>query len=158
MPIVPTLQPPSSEPRQQAFTVTPGQLGLSEKNTGPVWGVIMETGYSEALVSLVVFAEGTTSIYFGNGGGVIGAGEHQPVRAAGRKLLIQAAEHLSQLLPVASPVLPRVGEIRFYFFTYSGLRGASANEEVLGAGHHPLSIVFYAAHDVITQVRETSPK
>lgn len=75
----------------------------------PFWGVIMETGYSEALVSLVVFAEGTTSIYFGNGGGAIGAGEHQPVRAAGRKLLIQAAEHLSQLLPVASPVLPRVG-------------------------------------------------
>jgi hypothetical protein len=36
-----------------------------------------------------------------------------------------------------------------------GLRGARARENELGDGRHRLSPFFYAAHDVITQIRLT---
>jgi hypothetical protein len=118
----------------------------------------METGYPEALFSLVVFGEGTTSIYFGNGGGVIGAGEHAPVRAAAADLLKAANHNLSKLSPVQAPSLPHIGEVRFYFRTHSGLYAVSAEEEQLGEGKHQLSPLFYAAHNVITAVRENTPE
>jgi hypothetical protein len=52
-----------SEMRELAFTLPANQLGLEP---GPghtrVWSVLMETGYPEAVVSLVTIAEGTTSL------------------------------------------------------------------------------------------------
>jgi hypothetical protein len=42
----------------------------------------------KAVVSLVAVAKGGTSLYFSTGGGVIGGGEHDSVRAANRKLLL----------------------------------------------------------------------
>ncbi len=158
MPLVPEPKPPVSELRGKAFSVKPSDLGLNESQTGKVWGVIMETGYPEALFSLVVFGEGSTSMYFGNGGGIIGAGEHPPVRQAAGKLLKAANSNLSDLTPVQSPALPRVGEVTFYFRTYSGLYSAGAREEDLGNGKHRLSPLFYAAHEVITAVRENTPE
>ena len=38
-----------------------------------VWGVVMETGYPEAVVTLVSLGDRTTSLYFSNGGGIIQA-------------------------------------------------------------------------------------
>lgn len=52
-----------------------------------VWGAMMEMRMGNADVSLVAVAEGSTSLYFSNGGGIIGGGEHERVRAANRKLL-----------------------------------------------------------------------
>lgn len=157
MTLTPEPLPPTSKLRTHAFSVRPSELGLNEAETGKVWGVIMETGYPEALFSLVVFGEGTTSIYFGNGGGIIGAGEHAPVRAAAAKLLTAAGDNLSKLMPVQAPTLPEIGEVKFYFRTHLGLYAASAQEDLLGEGKHQLSALFYLAHGVITAVRENTP-
>ncbi len=158
MPLTPEPTPPTSELRAKAFSVKPSDLGLKEAETGKVWGFIMETGYPETLFSLVVFGEGTTSIYFGNGGGIIGAGEHASVRSAGTELLKVANQNLAQLKPVQAPKLPHVGEVTFYFRTHSGLFAATAQEELLGEGKHHLSPLFYLAHNVITAVRENTPE
>lgn len=157
MPLAPKPEPPTSELRTKAFSVKASDLGLDEAQTGKVWGVIMETGYLEAMFSLVVFGESTTSIYFGNGGGIIGAGEHASVRQAAGSLLKAANANLLKLVPVQAPSLPHVGEVKFYFQTYAGLYTASAQEEILGNGKHQLSPLFYAAHAVITAVRENTP-
>jgi hypothetical protein len=42
---------------------------------------------------------------------------------------------------------------QFVAVTSAGLRGAVAPEEDLGEGRHALSPLFYAAHDVIGQIR-----
>ena len=41
----------------------------------------------ESVASLVSIADGTTSLYFSNGGGIIGAGQHQKVRDASARLI-----------------------------------------------------------------------
>jgi hypothetical protein len=116
----------------------------------------METGYPEAVATLVVLADGTTSLYFSNGGGVIGAGEHAAVRAAAQNLLSSAEEHLDGFMAVVETPLAHVGQVRFYIRTFNGTLSTEANEDDLGEGRHKLSRVFHAAHSVISAVREST--
>jgi hypothetical protein len=98
----------------------------------------------------------TTSLYFSNGGGVIGAGEHNAVRAAAEHLLSSAEEHLDGFTAVAAMPLPPLGQVRFYIRTFNGTLSAEANEDDLGEGRHKLSPVFHAAHPVSSAVREST--
>ena len=144
--------------REQALTVGPADLSLSPALARPhVWGVLMETGYETAAASLVAFADGTTSLYFSNGGGVIGAGEHAAVRQASEGLLSAAESDVGTFVPVSDTTLPAIGRVRFLVRTFNGTVGAEAAEADLAGGAHPLSGVFFAAHRVITAIRETTP-
>lgn len=60
---------------------------------------------------------------------------------------------LAHLQPVDEFPLPGEGETQFIAVTADGTRAARAPEEVLGNGGHELSPLFYAAQDVITQIR-----
>jgi hypothetical protein len=144
--------------RQQALSVDAEQLGLATlEGCKRVWGVLMETGYAEAVATLVALADGTTSLYVSNGGGVIGAGEHHAVRAASNALLHKADTHLGGFAPATATPPPEVGRVRFYVRTFDGTLVAEAEERTLGEGRHPLSPVFYAAHAVIAAVAEAAP-
>jgi hypothetical protein len=144
--------------RERVFAISPADLDLTP---GPgqerVWTVLMETGYPEAVASLVTIADGTTSIYFSSGGGIIGAGEHQSVREASARLIALVDAHLDELEPTSAHPLPSEGRVRFYARTFDDLRTAEADEEMLGEGRHPLSPLFHAAHEVIATVREATP-
>ena len=50
-------------------------------------GGLMETGYPRAVATLVVVADGSTSLYLSNGGGTIGAGQHARVRSASAEFM-----------------------------------------------------------------------
>lgn len=84
---------------------------------GRVWGVLMEIGYPEPVATLVALSDGTTSLYFSNGGGVIGAGEHGAVRDAASHLLTVANAHIANFEPTSATPLPTVGRVRFYLRT-----------------------------------------
>ncbi|MBL4575724.1 MAG: hypothetical protein JKY51_06460 [Opitutaceae bacterium] len=60
-----------------------------------VWAVMMETGFPESAYTLIASADGSASIYFSNGGGIIGAGEHENVRR--RRILTRLLRVLSRL-------------------------------------------------------------
>lgn len=138
--------------RQQVLRLTPDQLG-DEFAAAPILALLMETGYPEAVATLVAVADGTTSLYFSNGGGMIGAGTHAAVAEASGRLLEAGREFLPQLSATTDPGLPAEGETQFVAVTREGLRGAIAAEDDLGEGEHPLSPLFYAGQDVITQIR-----
>jgi hypothetical protein len=146
--------PPSGEEmyailRRQVLDLSPDQLGVD----ATILALLAETGYAEAVATLVAVVDGTTSLYFSNGGGVIGAGTHEAVRVAAERLLELAAAELDQLSPVDEPGLPAVGRTQFVAVTPMGLLAAQADESDLAERRHELSPLFYATHDVITQVR-----
>lgn len=144
------------EMRERVFTVAPSEVGVSPgAGHERVWAVLMEIGYPKAVASLVAIADGTTSLYFSNGGGVIGAGEHQPVREASRRLIALVNESAGALAPTAEHPLPAVGRVRVYARTFDGLLAADADERELGENRHALSPLFHAGHAVIAAVRET---
>ena len=140
--------------RHQVLHLTPDQLGHASAGA-PILALLMETGYAEAVATLVGVADGTSSLYFSNGGGVIGAGTHAAVAGANRRWLETGVTFLPELSGIADPPLPAQGMTQFVAVTPEGLRGAVAVEDDLGEGRHPLSPFFYAAQDVITQIRLT---
>ena len=143
--------------REQALRVTAGDLELFPTDARPhIWGAIMELGYPTGNATLVSFAEGTTSLYFSNGGGVIGAGEHEAVREAAERFLDMFEAHRAQLRPVEATPGPRIGRVRFYARTFEETLGAEALEDELALEGHPLAPVFQAGHAVITAIRETN--
>ena len=143
--------------REQAFAVEPEEVGVDPSAGRPnIWGLIMETGFPEGAASLVTFSDGTTSMYFSTGGGVIGGGQHADVRHASKALLESAHSHIKEFAPAAEHPLPGVGRVRFYARTLVGLLFAEADENDLGEGRHRLSPLFHAGHRVITQLREIS--
>jgi hypothetical protein len=142
--------------REQALRVLPEELDLPPLMLGGAWGALMELGYPQAVATLAVFADGTASLYVSTGGGVIGAGEHAPVRAAAREFLGTMGRHLGDLAAADQTPLPESGRVRFYARTSDGTLGAEAGAEELGSGAHPLSAAYHAGHAVIAQMRLAS--
>ena len=145
--------------RQQAFDVTAHHVGARPTpGRNSAWGLIMETGYPTAVASLITFSDGTTSIYFSSGGGVIGAGGHSEVRDASKALLTSVNTYLKEFTPATQHPLPSVGQVLFYARTFEGLLSAQAAENDLGEGRHTLSPLFHAGHRVIGHLRQISEK
>ena len=145
--------------REQALSVSAGELNLAPIEARPqVWGVLMELGYPEAVATLAAFADGSVSLYISTGGGIIGAGEHPPVREAAEKLLSIAQTHVADFEPAAATPLPKTGRTRFHIRTFTATLTAEADEQDLGHGRHKLSPVFHAGHAVITEMRLASEK
>ena len=144
--------------RIRALTYPATELGLSPSTDRPnVFGILMETGYPEAVVSLVTFAEGSVSLYFSSGGGIIGAGEHEAVRATLGPYFKLAEKHLGAFSPANETPLPDQGRVRFYLRTFKGTLAVEGDEQDLGNMRHELSPLFHAGHAVIAALRKNMP-
>jgi hypothetical protein len=134
--------------RTQALNLTAAQVGANDG----AYGVLMETGYPEAVVSLLALSDGTASFYFSNGGGIIEAGQKERPAVAARSLVAFAAHNLAHLDPAVDTPLPRPGHIRFYVLTSGGVVTADALEQDLAENRHVLSPLFYAAQELISEI------
>ena len=145
--------------REQILTVGPDSLGLGPSGAlANVWAVLMEMGYPKAVASLVAVADGGASLYFSNGGGIIGCGENDDVRPAVFGLLTAAEAHLSLLTPTRDTPLPEIGRVRFYVRTFGGTLAAEASEDEISENRHSLGRLYAAGHRLITAIREASTR
>ena len=136
--------------RSQALALSADLAGASKEDA--VFCVLMETGYPEAVATLVSARDGSASLYYSTGGGTIGAGSHQLPNAAAKKLVAIAAPFLTHMTKTEKSPLPKEGYTRFYLVTRSGLFTAEAKEEDLGESRLALSPLFHAAHQLIHEI------
>jgi hypothetical protein len=149
----------SRELRDKALSVSAAELSLAPTEARlNVWGVLMELGYPQTVATLAVFADGTSSLYISTGGGVIGAGEHKPVRAEAEKFLFTAQSFVEHFEPADGTPYPKAGRVRFYVRTFEATLTAEADEQELGRKIHKLGPLFHAGHAVITQMRLLSER
>lgn len=146
------------ELREGALRTDPVKLGLKAGGSNRVWGVLMEMGSAAGVITLATISDGAVSLYFSNGGGIIGIGEHEEPRKAGLALVSAAPEFLKHTNPATTFPLPEPGHTRFYFMTYDGILAADTLEDELGKDRSPLSPLFFKAQEVITQARIASEK
>ena len=144
--------------RAMALGASPDELGISRDVYSQAFGIIVELEYPEGVATLVVMGEGSTSLYFSGGGGVIGGGEHESVRQASARLLSLAQEYAEAAEAETESPLPSKGLARFVFLAYDGRRATQAPESQLETGRHELSPLFIGAHEVIAELRELSPQ
>jgi hypothetical protein len=149
----------SRELRDKALSVTAAELSLAPTQAHiDVWGVLMELGYPQAIATLAVFADGTSSLYISTGGGVIGSGEHKPVRDVAERFLFAAQGLIEHFEPAGETPYPKPGRVRFYIRTFETTLAAEADEQELGRNFHELAPLFHAGHAVITQMRLISER
>jgi hypothetical protein len=144
----------SMELRSMLLGLSPAELGLTPEQRR-VWAVLMEARMDDVTYTLAVVADGSVSLYFSTGGGIIGAGDHDSVRSAGLAFLDTVDGAIELLTPADTVPLPGPGEVRFHALSFTGRFSAAAPQDDLAEGRHPLSELFYAGQDVITQVRLT---
>lgn len=140
--------------RGQVLRLDPADAGMPPTPGSPrIWGGMMEMGYPKGAATLVCLRDGTTSLYTSSGGGIIGGGEHAPVVSANAVFLAGLAAHLVTMRPNTDESLPTAGRVVFRVLTYDGPLTSEAASDDLGYGRSLLSPVFYAAHQVITELR-----
>lgn len=120
---------------------------------------MMETGYPNAIVTLVAAADGTASLYFSSGGGILGTGQQNPaVAELARQIVAYSGQYVPHLSPEDGCPLPSMGQVRFHLVSSTGtVTGPEATQEELGGGQHALSQLFYAGHQLMTAIREHTP-
>jgi hypothetical protein len=133
--------------RSLALHLTPAKAGL-EVRPGEPFGVIMETAFDRGVATLLALSDGSASLYFSTGGGVIGGKAD-----AARRCVAAAAMVLPQLTPVTDDAFPPLGRTRFHILIPEGRVGGEAESEALAGGAHALSPLFFAGQDVITELR-----
>ena len=140
--------------RRQALETDPAELGFAPSPEHPrVYGVLTEMGYPTAVATLACFIDGSTSMYFSTGGGIIGAGEHEQVARVSIAFVGFADGFVDLTEPAIEFPLPSVGRVRFHLLSFTGNSTAEAGEEELAEQRHPLSRLFYGAQAVISQLR-----
>ena len=147
------------ELRHQALHRSRVELGLPKPSeaTRP-WGVLMETTYEDASVTVFAVSDGNASIYLSTGGGYIGGVGHEAVRRAAVNMVRVAGTLAPLLSPAETYPLPDRGRTIFYVRTEAGVLTGGATEAELGQRRHPLSELFFAGQDVITQFRLVNEK
>lgn len=147
--------------RDLAFTLKSKDiLGSDDTHPQAIWGVIMETAYEAATVTLFSMVDGTTSLYFSNGGGIIGSGAHEHIGGLSSSIASGSGLFFSAYAtPVTKFPYPAPDHVHFYFLSDSQiLKTNELNEEELGEDAYALSPLFHTMHMLIASIQEAEPK
>jgi hypothetical protein len=140
--------------RNKLLSLDPQEVDITATPEHPhIWGVMMEFILSGSVVTLAGLVDGTTSLYFSTGGGILGSGNHPKVGAAARELVGKAELALECFQPVREYPFPDEGFIRFYALTFNGILMAECPDKDVKDPLLGLSGLYEAAQDLITQVK-----
>ncbi len=145
--------------RQRIFGLSPTELGLIPTAEAPhVWGVVVELGYEVGCATLVALADGTTSLHYSTGGGLLGRADYAPLAQASRALVSEAQQYTYLMTATTNFSLPEAGQVCFFLLTYAGIYTTNASEIQLAAGAHPLAPLFQRTQETLGQLHVLEEK
>jgi hypothetical protein len=159
-----TTPAPDPEPtylqiRERVFHLNPAELGLAASLVSQVvWGVAVEMGYEVGSATLVALADGTTSLHYSTGGGLLGRGDYAPLAEASKALVGEAQKHLHHMSAADELPLPEAGQVRFILLAYSGIYTTLAPAASLSSNTHLLAPLFKRAQQTLDQMRLLAEK
>jgi hypothetical protein len=130
-----------------------GTIAGSLAAGGEILAVLMEIGIPNGVASLVAVNDGTVSLYYSGGGGILGLGPHEGPRRTARALLAMAPEFSKYCNPATEFPLPPVSHTCFYLITRDGVRTVVAKDEDFGYNRQELSPLFHKAQEVLTEIQ-----
>lgn len=144
--------------RKQVLQLKPDAIGLNKADQSSVIAVLMESGFPEGVSTLVAVADGTSSLYYSTGGGVIGGGDHDSIRIECDEFVSLAQQYISKATLTKQFLLPQQDNVRFYFVTRGGVYTFEALEDDLGENRHACSPLFHQGHELITEILKLAPE
>ena len=141
--------------RQEALAKDPQRLGLpGDLKADEPYGVLMEMGIPNSVVTLACFADGDAGIYYKTGGGMKGGIAHESVRKAAKEFIALSQKTLPRMIKTTSHPLPDTEKVRFYVLTPKGTFTTEAHRQALGGAQTDLSALFYSGQEVVAQMRQ----
>ncbi|MGE5418347.1 MAG: hypothetical protein ACM3UZ_16535 [Acidobacteriota bacterium] len=145
--------------RKQAFVVEPAQIGITLDTNEQVYGAVVDMGVSQTdIATMVCFLDGAASLYFSNGGGIIGAGQHENVKQAAALYLtgLQKLLSIMQLTDDFSTA-PTEDHHIFYLLTGNGIYSydLNINESQRSKDNQ---LLFSLTQMVLTEIRQASSR
>lgn len=136
--------------RQQIFDLPKEKIDLGGDDR---LAIVMETAGNDYCYTLVAVADGSASIYYSSGGGIIGAGQHPQGGEKAKEFLNFSRQYESKLKEVKEFPLPKPGMTRFYIIKKDSTLTGEFKEDDLGNEKLKLSPLFHKGHELITIIR-----
>ena len=147
--------------RRQAVAPDLRRLVLSReflKQAGATPGAaaaVMDWNVGGGAGTLVAFHDGAVSLYFSSGGGIIGAGMHDQIRAPATQFHPLLSQNADLLSPTTEYSLPPAPKVVFWLVRNDAtLRSAASDPEQLAGLENPFSAVHACAQATISALRE----
>ena len=141
--------------RKKALETLPQSLGSAgDVREDEAYGLVMEMGMADTVLTLACFADGDAGLYYQSGGGIKGGGAHEKVRKAAKDFVALAQKALPQMAPATATPLPEAGTVQFYALTPKGLLSAAVERESLGEPQSPFAPLFVSGQEVVSQMRQ----
>lgn len=141
--------------RYQALTTIAARLGLpGELKPNDPYGVLMEMGIPNSVVTLAAFADGDARLYYKTGGGMVGGISHESVRRAAQEFVNLSRKALGRMAKVTEYPLPDPDRVRFYVLTPRGVFSTETDRQRLGETMNDLSMLFRSGQEVVTEMRQ----
>jgi hypothetical protein len=137
--------------RKDALTSPPSRFGATKPHEP--FAVIMDIAEQKRVVSVLATATGDASLYVTTGGAITNGIRHDSVREAASRFIAEAGRHSDQLRTTYKFDYPHKGDVSFFIRIPEGVLHATAPEWQLRGGHHPLSLLYAAGQNVITELR-----
>ena len=118
-----------------------------------IYGVIMEMGYPQGFGTVACYITGDASIYFSNGGGMLGGIDHQTVKNAALSFIQTSLNFITAFKKTCNHSFPKDAHTNFYILTQDGIYTTEAFTDDLGNKRSELSPLFFAGQAIITAYR-----
>ena len=119
-----------------------------------VHSMLMEFYAGGELVSLMMAADGSASLYFGNGGGQIGMGELPEIREKVFDTIEEAGKYIDKMEATNEYPIPKKRKTRFYLVTESGVQTVEVADIALVSERSDFSPLFTQCHRVMGAMRQ----
>ena len=141
--------------RERLFKLTAEELGIAAPPEGPdVWGVVIDYPSPSTITTLVAMTDGAVSLLLSEGPAFLGAGSHQEIAQAAKKLLAKVQSLHSRLKPATDVSLPAKDRARVYLLTTSGTLAGQVLPDEHNDTQRELAEVLQLGDEVITAIRE----
>lgn len=145
--------------RNQIIGLSAKTVNIKTESPSEPWGIMMEMGIEDEIITLISLRDGTTSLYASNGGGIIGCGEHESVSKISKKFVSFAQKFISQMHKTTEYPLPNKEKVQFYILTESGnFTSDLIGQSELESSENKFFKLFCMGHEVITAVRKIDEK
>lgn len=141
--------------RRKALEISPLHLGpAGDVKEDEAYGLLMEMGIANTVMTLACFANGDASVYYKNGGGMVGGSSHEPVRKAAKDFVALAKKVLPRMKKATDHPAPGPESVRFYALTPKGVFTMETSRQSLGDAQNALSALYYGGQEVVSQMRQ----
>lgn len=140
--------------RNTAFRMRPEMLGIEFSTANlQAYGLIIEWEIQGAILTLVCYQTGDTSLYVSTGGAIIGGGKYPEVNAIAVECIQMADKFLPQTEVNVNHNLPAKGGINFYFLTNQGVRLYFTQLADVEKGESEFTSLFNQGNRLLNELR-----